>query len=99
MSAVPSDIQAIIDKAAAAQGLSVREFLTARPRPLAHLRQDAMLAVREIARPLRPYEIGKPYSHPQIGQAFGGRDHTTVMHAVKSALARRAETQEKETTE
>lgn len=31
-----------------------------------------------------------PASTPQIGRALGGRDHTTILHAVKRAEERRA---------
>ncbi len=30
-------------------------------------------------------------SYPDIGRRFGGRDHTTVLHAVKRTEARKAE--------
>jgi chromosomal replication initiator protein len=43
-----------------------------RKRPLAHARQIAMYLVREMT----------DLSYPAIGKEFGGRDHTTVMHAV-----------------
>lgn len=38
---------------------------------IAHPRQIAMYLCRELT----------PATYPQIGQQFGGRDHTTVMHA------------------
>lgn len=38
-------------------------------------RQLAMWLIKEVG--------GPRYSYPQIGQMFGGRDHTTVMHAVR----------------
>jgi hypothetical protein len=38
-----------------------------------HPRQVAMYLTKKLTR----------YSYPQIGQRFGGRDHSTVFHAVK----------------
>lgn len=43
-----------------------------RKRPVAIARQIAMYVVRELTE----------LSYPEIGRAFGGKDHTTVMHAV-----------------
>lgn len=43
-----------------------------RKQPLARIRQIAMYLCRDLTE----------LSLPKIGQAFGGRDHTTVMHAV-----------------
>jgi chromosomal replication initiator protein len=44
-----------------------------RTRPLVTARQVAMYLVRNLT----------DYSYPAIGRAFGGRDHTTVIHAVE----------------
>jgi chromosomal replication initiator protein len=44
-----------------------------RPKAIAYPRQIAMFLARQLTR----------YSLPEIGEAFGGRDHTTVMHACK----------------
>lgn len=44
-----------------------------RPKAIAYPRQIAMFISRQLTR----------YSLPEIGEAFGGRDHTTVMHACK----------------
>lgn len=45
-----------------------------RPKAIAFPRQVAMFLSRTLTR----------YSLPEIGEAFGGRDHTTVMHACKT---------------
>ena len=40
---------------------------------IARPRQVAMFLCKELT----------SYSYPEIGKAFGGKDHTTVIHAVK----------------
>ena len=40
---------------------------------IARPRQIAMYISKELT----------SYSYPEIGKAFGGKDHTTVIHAVK----------------
>ncbi|OOR88182.1 chromosomal replication initiator protein DnaA [Moraxella caviae] len=53
-------------------GVSSRDLIgKKRARNIARPRQMAMALTRELTRD----------SFPEIGQAFGGRDHTTVMHA------------------
>ncbi len=47
---------------------------TRRSRPIARPRQVAMFLAKQLT----------TKSYPEIGRAFGGRDHTTVMHAVKT---------------
>ena len=42
-----------------------------RKREFSHPRQIAMYLCRELT----------DYSLPKIGESFGGRDHTTVLHA------------------
>ena len=44
-----------------------------RTRSLARPRQVAMALAKELTE----------HSLPEIGEAFGGRDHTTVLHACK----------------
>jgi chromosomal replication initiator protein len=46
---------------------------TNRRRPLVNARQIGMYVFRELT----------DYSYPAIGREFGGRDHTTVIHAVE----------------
>ena len=54
---------------------------TSRSRTLSTARQIAMYLCRELT----------DLSLPKIGQAFGGRDHTTVMHANKKIKTQMAE--------
>ena len=55
-------------------GLSVEELRgKSRRRPLVTARQIAMYVLREMT----------DFSYPAIGREFGGRDHTTVIHAVE----------------
>jgi chromosomal replication initiator protein len=51
-------------------------FSQKRTRAIARPRQVAMWLARELT----------PHSLPEIGDAFGGRDHTTVMHACRTIV-------------
>jgi hypothetical protein len=65
------DIQEIV---CAFYGIDVAVMLSPRrPRRFARPRQIAMFLARELT----------PRSYPDIGSYFGGRDHTTVLHAVR----------------
>ena len=75
---IPSGVSAeitaptIMAQTAAYFSLSVEDLCgTSRSRVLVNARQIAMYLCRELTE----------LSLPKIGQAFGGRDHTTVMHA------------------
>lgn len=75
--------QRAVDKAIARarlkhRGVSQAELLSpTRRRKIAHARQHAMWLLRQ-----------EGYSYPQIGRAFGGRDHTTALHGVRAHEAR-----------
>ncbi|MDP9294595.1 MAG: chromosomal replication initiator protein DnaA [Actinomycetota bacterium] len=67
---------------AGAFGVSLEALLsTSRAAPIAWPRQVAMYLTRELT----------DQTLPAIGRAFGGRTHTTVMHACRRAAARIAE--------
>jgi chromosomal replication initiator protein len=74
---------AIIGATAAYFGLTVEDLCgSSRSRVLVNARQIAMYLCRELTE----------QSLPKIGQAFGGRDHTTVMHAerkIRNLMAER----------
>ena len=53
-----------------------------RRRPLVTARQIGMYVFRELT----------DYSYPKIAEEFGGRDHTTVMHACEKIRGQMAET-------
>ncbi len=59
-------------------------FSKKRTRAIARPRQVAMWLCREVT----------SHSFPEIGDAFGGRDHTTVIHAVKTIDALRSKENE-----
>ncbi|MGH8868487.1 MAG: chromosomal replication initiator protein DnaA, partial [Actinomycetes bacterium] len=73
----------IMAQTAAYYGLSMEDLCgTSRSRVLVTARQVAMYLCRELTE----------MSLPKIGQQFGGRDHTTVMHAdrkIRSLMAER----------
>jgi chromosomal replication initiator protein len=72
----------IMSQTAAYFGLSVEDLCgTSRSRVLVTARQIAMYLCRELTE----------LSLPKIGQQFGGRDHTTVMHADRKVRALMAE--------
>ena len=72
-------IQALV---AAYYKVPVRSMVSAqRSREFAHPRQTAMYLAAELT----------PKSLPDIGRRFGGRDHTTVIHAIKAVQRRMLE--------
>jgi len=68
----------ILDATAEAFGFSVEDLCgTSRRRPLVTARQVGMYVFRELT----------DFSYPAIAREFGGRDHTTVIHAVEKISA------------
>lgn len=71
----------IRDLVAQYYGISAKDLMgKKRARNIARPRQMAMALIREMTQD----------SFPEIGQFFGGRDHTTVMHACKAIEELRA---------
>ena len=63
-------------------GWTVDELIgKSRRRPLVTARQIGMYVFRELT----------DYSYPRIAEVFGGRDHTTVMHACERIRSEMAE--------
>ena len=70
--------QLILEETAKMFGWTIDELIgKSRRRPLVRARQIGMYVFRELT----------DYSYPQIAKEFGGRDHTTVMHAVEKISA------------
>ena len=70
----PITPQLILAEAAAQFGFTIDELKSKhRQRPLVTARQIAMYVMRELTE----------LSYPNIAREFGGRDHTTVIHAVE----------------
>jgi chromosomal replication initiator protein len=71
----PVGVERIVARVAAAFGVKPKNLLgPSRLRAVLVPRQVAMYLAREAAK----------LSLPQIGRQFGGRDHTTVLHAVRT---------------
>ncbi|HVW30940.1 MAG TPA: chromosomal replication initiator protein DnaA [Acidimicrobiia bacterium] len=74
--------QVILEETAKMFGWTVDDLCgRSRRRPLVTARQIGMYVFRELT----------DYSYPQIAREFGGRDHTTVMHAVEKITDQIAE--------
>jgi chromosomal replication initiator protein len=74
--------QLILDETAKMFGWTVDDLCgKSRRRPLVTARQISMYVFRELT----------DSSYPKIAEEFGGRDHTTVMHAVEKIKAQMAE--------
>jgi len=72
----------ILEETAKMFGWTVEELCgRSRRRPLVTARQIGMYVFRELT----------DYSYPKIAEEFGGRDHTTVMHACEKIRAQMAE--------
>jgi chromosomal replication initiator protein len=70
----PITPQLILEETAKFYGFTVEEIISKhRQRPLVTARQVAMYVMRELTE----------LSYPNIAREFGGRDHTTVIHAVE----------------
>jgi chromosomal replication initiator protein len=74
--------QVILEETAKMFGWTIDDLCgRSRRRPLVTARQIGMYVFRELT----------DYSYPQIAREFGGRDHTTVMHAVEKITDQIAE--------
>ena len=63
------------------QRVVARQFNVARNDLLSNRRTQQIVRPRQIAMYLS--KVMTPRSLPEIGRRFGGRDHTTVLHAVR----------------
>ena len=78
----PVTAERIIELTADLFGFSIEQIISgSRRRPLVEARQVAMYVTRNTTE----------LSFPDIGKAFGNRDHTTVMHAVRKIESRMGE--------
>jgi chromosomal replication initiator protein len=72
----------ILEETAKMFGFTIDELCgKSRRRPLVTARQISMYVFRELT----------DYSYPKIAEEFGGRDHTTVMHACEKIRGQMAE--------
>lgn len=82
----PAPAAAILQAVAAQFGFTVAELQGhGRARAVVQARNAASFLLRA-----RPAPGGKPRSYPEVAAALGGRDHSTIIHAVQCAIARAA---------
>jgi chromosomal replication initiator protein len=74
-------IERILELSANAFGFTVEEILS-------HDRRPALASARQVAMYLAREHTGETL--PAIGRRFGGRNHTTVMHACRRTAERLA---------
>ena len=81
-SAEPVRTEAILAETAGYFGVSVDDLRSQnRSRPIVQARQMAMYLVRDFT----------DLSLPKVGEVFGGRDHTTVLHACQKVVRQLSE--------
>ncbi len=81
-SAEPVRTETILAEAASYFGVSVDDLRSQnRSRPIVQARQIAMYLVRDLT----------DLSLPRVGAVFGGRDHTTVLHACQKIVGQLSE--------
>jgi chromosomal replication initiator protein len=74
----PITPQVILEATSKMFGIPIEEIIgKKRQRPLVNARQVGMYVFRELT----------DLSYPAIAREFGGRDHTTVIHAVEKISA------------
>ncbi len=78
-------VSLVMGQTASFFGITIEQMCSSdRSRPIVEARQTAMYLCRELT----------DLSLPKIGEAFGGRDHTTVMYANKKIAASMVERRE-----
>ena len=71
-------------------GFAYHEIVgTSRKRPITQARQLIMWEIKTIVRPGKVQGEPDYISYPEIGRLFGGKDHTSVLHAVREVQARK----------
>lgn len=80
-----SYLQRILEVVALEADLSIEDLVgPVRSRSIAQARHAGMWLAK-----VRPEVTGRRRSYPEVGRAFGGRDHTTVIYAVEKIEAQR----------
>ena len=76
---LPSDPLNIVSMVAAWHGVTVAEIIgPTKPRHIVPARFDAIAAVKLNCR-----IVGREYSSTELGKVFGGRDHSSILYALR----------------